>query len=89
MNDTEAAWVRKYVWTLVMRKTYASVPAVLTVWPLLGRPARKLPIRRSQQCSMGSRPCQRSRRLDRHRRRAGSHPRWHRELAGLGGRYQA
>lgn len=28
MNEAEAAWVRDHAWTAVMRKTYASVPAV-------------------------------------------------------------
>lgn len=33
MNEAEAAWVRDHAWTAVMRKTYASVPAVLTMCP--------------------------------------------------------
>ena len=33
MTAAEAAWVRKHAWTPAMRKTYASVPAVLAMCP--------------------------------------------------------
>ncbi|MDO4900856.1 DUF6248 family natural product biosynthesis protein [Actinomyces sp.] len=33
MTNAEAAWVRERAWTKAMRKTYRSVPAVLTTCP--------------------------------------------------------
>lgn len=94
MNEAEAAWVRDHAWTAVMRKTYASVPAVLTMCPCEYGPCGHCSAGSHENCAYDN-PSNTQWAANRANVPAdwitttAEQVRWRRELADLGGRHPA